>query len=62
MGEGDHFEKVVLMLSFGAFTRINPKVFTTRCDRDISVVHGWTLFVFICKWLHRHYYFIDIII
>lgn len=33
MGGGDHFEKVILKLNFDAFTRINPKVLTTRCDK-----------------------------
>lgn len=32
--ERRHFEKVIFRLSFEEFTRINPKVFTTRCDRD----------------------------
>lgn len=64
-GEEDHFEEI-LKLSFKAFIRINPKVFTSRCDRDkISMVHGWTnTFVFIYRWFHIiiSYYFIDIII
>lgn len=32
-GRGDHFEKVILRLNFEAFTIINPKVLTTRCDK-----------------------------